>query len=129
QYQGLIDNSPQISLIPINYKRNGFNVDERMDFSKIPQVGYTTDAYLAFLASKYTENIGERTMSLKEGLQGTFENYNADAAEITANMRSSLSVSAGLEHLVHNLAAIIGGGVSVANAGNNGGFLGNTRKE
>lgn len=129
QYQGLIDNAPQISLIPINYKRNGFNIDERMDFQKIPQVGYTTDAYLAFLASKYTENIGERTMSLKEGLQGTFENYNADAAEITANMRSSLSVSAGLEHLVHNLAAIIGGGVSVANAGNNGGFLGNTRKE
>ena len=32
QYQGLIDNAPQISLMPINYKRNGFNSDERMDF-------------------------------------------------------------------------------------------------
>ena len=118
QYQGLIDNAPQISLIPINYKRNGFNIDERMDFQKIPQVGYTTDAYLAFLASKYTENIGERTYSFGEGLRQTNEDTE------TANNPPAY----GLEGILYAASTTIGGIMNAFSQLGEGGFS-STRKE
>lgn len=118
QYQGLIDNAPQISLIPINYKRNGFNIDERMDFQKIPQVGYTTDAYLAFLASKYTENIGERTYSFGEGLRETNEDTEA------ANNPPAY----GMEGVLYAFSNAIGGVMNAFSRLGEGGFS-STREE
>lgn len=118
QYQGLIDNSPQISLIPINYRRNGFDVNERMDFQKIPQVGYTTDAYLAFLASKYTENIGERTYSFGEGLRETNEDKE------TANNPPAY----GMEGVLYAFSNAIGGVMNAVSRLGEGGFS-STREE
>lgn len=103
QYQGMIDNNPQISLIPLNYKRNGFNVDERMDFSKIPQVGYTTDAYLAFLASKYTENIGGRTYTFAEGFRQMDEGVRPSSEGLDGFSKAVQDTISGIGTLIGNV--------------------------
>ena len=37
------------------------NIDERLTFGAFPQVGFTTDAYLTFLSSQYTQSLQART--------------------------------------------------------------------
>ena len=76
KYIPLLDGTPMVSLVPMNYldhftdgvvvsgDPNTYNVDERIDIHQIPQVGYTTDAYLAFLNSQYAQNIASRTNNL-----------------------------------------------------------------
>lgn len=66
QYAATLDGIPAVYALPINYKMEGINAEQRMEYNQIPQVGYTTDSYLAFLASKYTENIGNRTLNRTE---------------------------------------------------------------
>lgn len=65
-YLPMVDNSPMACLVPINYRREGLNQSERIDCHQIPQIGYTTDSFLAFVASQYNMNIATRTDTVSE---------------------------------------------------------------
>lgn len=68
-----LDGLPEIALVPENYKFKylssgswdystiNLNIDERLTFGAFPQVGFTTDAYLTFLSSQYSQNLQART--------------------------------------------------------------------
>lgn len=79
-YVPMLDGSPMISLVPFKYRRNGLNPEERIDITMIPQVGYTTDAYLAFLAQQYNMNLGSRTDTLSEGINQMIDSRAAKTA-------------------------------------------------
>lgn len=72
-YVAMMDGVPSVSIVPVDYRRNGLNPDERMDCRQIPQIGYTTDSYLAFLASQYNMNIAGRTDSLSEDVNSMID--------------------------------------------------------
>lgn len=65
-----LDGLPAISLIPQQYNitisntENGLqelNVNERIDVVNIMQLGYSSDAFLAYLSSQYAKTVGNRT--------------------------------------------------------------------
>lgn len=68
-YLTLFDNLPMSCLIPVNYLYLGCNEEERMDCVQIPQVGYSTDAYLAFIANQMSKNLQEHTGTVYDSLQ------------------------------------------------------------
>lgn len=68
-YLTLFDNLPMSCLIPVNYMYLGCNEEERMDCVQIPQVGYSTDAYLAFIANQMSKNLQEHTETVYDSLQ------------------------------------------------------------
>ena len=65
------DPMPIVSLFPLNYdymrtgagtdSRLNYNVDERMDYGYLPQVGYCIDSYLTFLSNQYMQECATRT--------------------------------------------------------------------
>lgn len=62
------DPLPMISLFPVRYtilktgdSKVECNVDERIDYGYLPQVGYCTDAYLTFLSNQYMQECATRT--------------------------------------------------------------------
>lgn len=63
-YMALFDGPPMTTLIPRNYGTDGPCMSYRLDMTNFPQVGYTTDAYLAFLSTQYQQNLANRTNSL-----------------------------------------------------------------
>lgn len=65
-YLPIIDNAPMVTLVPVNYRREGFNQEERIDCRQIPQIGYTTDSFLSFLSSQYNMNLASRTDTFGE---------------------------------------------------------------
>lgn len=79
-YISLLDGAPMVTLVPFKYRRTGLNPDERIDCTQVPQIGYTTDAYLSFLASRYTQNISNRTDSLSEDLNTMIDKHAANTA-------------------------------------------------
>lgn len=87
-YVPMFDGAPMISLIPINYLREGVNPEERVDILTVPQIGYTTDAYLAFLASQYNMNLSSRTDSLAEDVNSTIDRMAGRAYDKAAEGRN-----------------------------------------
>lgn len=73
-----LDGVNMISILPYGYKEfknNGGNLEnlnygERIDFNNIGQVGFATDAYLAFQSNQYAKTLQERTVSKAAALTG-----------------------------------------------------------
>ena len=82
-YLTLFDNLPMSCLIPINYMYRGCNEEERMDCVQIPQVGYSTDPYLAFINNQMTKNLQEHTGTVYDSLQEKI--FNATPREWSEN--------------------------------------------
>lgn len=99
---------PTMSLVPFDYKYNGdipvggiigmlttdmyqLNPQERLEFTEYPQLGFMTDGYTSYLASKYNEiqarhSVSEQT-SHKEMLnRKRLENAKGIASAITDNI-------------------------------------------
>ena len=91
EYISTLDGTPSVSVVPVLYKVNfGWNINERIDNHNIPQLAYSTDAYLSFLSNQYQKTVGNLTMrkqvtdamnwvkagtsTAKAGLQLGFEN-------------------------------------------------------
>lgn len=99
-YIALLDGAPMFTLVPFKYRRHGLNQEERIDCLQMPQIGYTTDAYLAFLASRYNQNLASRTDSLSEDLNTMIDNraintakesgLNAAGSDWLSSMRNQL---------------------------------------
>lgn len=86
-----LDGSPMTSLCPVDYEKSGvieqeiFNTEERIDCKQIPQVGYTTDAYLAFIASQMNMNIATRTNNVSEQVNQGIDKAWVDTQNLYAN--------------------------------------------
>lgn len=82
QYLALFDGAPMVSLVPVDYKREGTNPDERIDIHQIPQIGYSTDAFLSFMATQYNMNLASRTNTVNEkmnsGLDSVVSSFKKD---------------------------------------------------
>lgn len=124
QYKLVIDGVPIISFIPKDYKmlnneqdiNEAFpNFDERMDITNIPQIGYMTDAFLSYLSSVYSSNIGSRTqtseiMNKVKAFGGGFFGDIADAFNMTKSIMTAgksdneLDLIGGVAGSVGNLA-------------------------
>lgn len=112
KYVALFDGPPMVSLIPYGYKRTSLNQEERIDCHQIPQIGYTTDAYLAFLASQYNMNIANRTDSLSEDLNSLVDSRAAKSAN-----SNGLGVSTDWLSSMRNQLASMGNAVGSALSG------------
>lgn len=119
-YAALFDGAPMVSLIPINYRRKALNPEERIDCHQIPQIGYTTDAYLAFLASQYNMNIASRTDSLSEDLNSMIDKRAADTARDSDNVPGTDFISG-----IRNQLSSMGNIVSDITSGNYTGMASN----
>lgn len=53
----IFDGVPQSSLVPLDYEMDGENIEERIDGGLIPQVGYTTDAFLSYLSKQNSQSL------------------------------------------------------------------------
>lgn len=71
----LLDGVPSTMIVPVNYKINAWNIDERMEIHTFPQIGFCTDAYQAFLGSQSIQNIGSRTVTLNEAAKSGFADF------------------------------------------------------
>jgi len=88
------NSQPIVSLIPMNYKMktpgntvfvsDAFkpNVYERLDFSSVPQVPYTTDAFLAGLAAANADILASRTVENENQLLHTKNQLDYSANDI-----------------------------------------------
>lgn len=83
RYLPMFDGAPCSALVPENYKQfweigsSQLNINERIECHQFPQVGYTTDAYLTFLASQYQMNISSRTSNLAESANSAIDKWAA----------------------------------------------------
>lgn len=77
---------PVWSFAPKNYKNNdGYNYYERIDFSNIPQISFSSDAYLAYLSAQYSNAIQTNTRSGMANLRaGAFNSLMNTASPITS---------------------------------------------
>lgn len=93
-YFPLFEGTPMTSCMPINYRHSTkelYNSEERIDCHQIPQIGYNTDSYLAFLASQYNMNIASRTNTIGENV-----NQVIDKAYGSDNMLTKILGSIGM---------------------------------
>ncbi len=78
---GTINGQPCMMILPYYYKNGsykgdsgsniwslfnlssmlGYNIAERLEFNSFSQIGFVTDAYLAYLGEQYTQNLQNRT--------------------------------------------------------------------
>lgn len=85
-----LDSAPQATLAPLNYRainnptetiKTKANFDERFDIPEIPQVAYTTDAYLSYVSACLAEQMGSYSASTfkdlthEPGFFGNIANY------------------------------------------------------
>lgn len=67
-----MDSSPVVSVSPLGYKqtrvqgKQSFNIEERLDITSIPQLAYTTDAYLAYVGQQYTSMASSTTLPAQQ---------------------------------------------------------------
>lgn len=104
-----LDSAPVVSIIPYQYNENyvsinekfKYNLKERIDVDSIPQIAYTTDAYLSYvsesLAGKLSEKQTYETDLISQGVSpldysGTFSNV---FKSIGSGMKSSLQRAGG----------------------------------
>lgn len=131
----LFDNVPSTMIVPVNYKMDGYNIDERMEYHAIPQIGFSTDAYQAFLGSQAINNISGRTATLANSameaannignkLQQFRETGFGQALAATSPLFNLLSSEAGQNFAVSAAPAVssaISGGVSGFSTGGKAG--------
>ena len=115
-----LDGLPEIALVPENYKFKylatgtwdfsviNMNIDERLTFGAFPQVGFTTDAYLTFLSSQYTQNLQSRTYLADQ----TF--YTSKVGKVIGEFSNALSQS-GVGTSKLNPLGIITGAINATN--------------
>lgn len=77
---------PVWSFAPKGYKNDGdYNYYERIDFSNIPQISFSSDAYLAYLSGQYSNAIQTNTRSGMANLSvGAFNSLMNTASPITS---------------------------------------------
>lgn len=75
RYIPMFDNVPMASLVPIHYKIAGSNEEERIDNKNFPQVGYASDAYLAYVANRLNSNLIDNTGTYKDALITKLNEY------------------------------------------------------
>lgn len=77
---------PVWSFAPKGYKNDGdYNYYERIDFSNIPQISFSSDAYLAYLSGQYSNAIQTNTRSGMANLRaGAFNSLMNTASPITS---------------------------------------------
>lgn len=63
-----LDNRPYVAFVPYNYLTVGYNWDKRIEFANFPQAGYTTDAFLSYLATQYQQSLREQTNTISSGM-------------------------------------------------------------
>lgn len=68
KYMTLFDNNPMTSLVPVGYNISGANAGERIDDTEFPQIGYSTDAYLAFINNQMSKNLLEKTGTVQDSI-------------------------------------------------------------
>lgn len=96
RYLTLFDNVPMTSLVPIDYKIEGANVDERIDCVQFPQVGYSTNTFDAFVANQMSKNLQERTGTFFDNASSAF---NAESFEYHGGGLGKGSYTPGLQGL------------------------------
>lgn len=74
RYLTLFDNIPMTSLIPMNYKIQGANMEERIDCYEFPQIGYTTNTFDSFVANQMSKNLQAHTGTIGESVSEAFSN-------------------------------------------------------
>lgn len=87
-----LDGVNTISAIPYGYREfkeggsnlENLNYNERLDFNNIAQIGYSSDAFLAYVSNQYAKTIENRSISVSSAMQGklqTAENYGSEKPE------------------------------------------------
>lgn len=127
EYIPCFDGSPSISMVPIRYKSNsagtnatigGFgNIAERIDCNMIPQVGYTTDAYLSFLGAQYAANVSQRKNTLGETMAKGVYNYAAPTEDNPTSLLGLKNIIASAGGTVLSGAANVGANMAMGNTG------------
>lgn len=128
QFFALFDGSPMTSMVPLNYRRTGLNQEERIDCHQIPQVGYATDSYLAFLASQYNMNLASRTDTVGESLNdvvdkgiGWLRNKESEGSAIAG---LGADVVSAIQGSANTLIPAAAGAIASASYGNVAGAVG-----
>lgn len=94
----LFDGSPMTSCMPVDYMKvtpESLNSEERIDCHQIPQVGYVTDAYLAFIASQMNMNIASRTNNVSEAVNSLIDSRMRETQQTGENVFTSAALGAG----------------------------------
>lgn len=135
QVVATFDNAPFVSVVPVGYCRKGennsvtanMNLAERLDITNIPQIAYTTDAYLAFLGQQYTSQLATNTVksaSLKSR-QKEQKVDNSSFSSIIGGIKSAVE-NEGLKGLTdyasNSMQQLIGGKQGKAAVENQGGI-------
>lgn len=114
------NNQPVVSLVPLNYKMifpapkvgsDKPNIFERLDLSAIPQVPYSTDAWLAGLAAANADILSQRTIDTQNALT-----HLANQNNLT---RTDLQWGQGMVHGAQTLQDLMGAGATLVGVGTN----------
>lgn len=81
--------TPELSLVPMYYKRKGagatrlHNFSERLTFNAIPQMPYTTDSFLASLAAANADILARRTASASYDIDNAMKQMGYAQTDLT----------------------------------------------
>lgn len=81
-YFPIFDTFPMSSLMPGEYdavNKEVVNYEERIDNFNFPQISYTTDAFLSYIASQHTSAIASRSNTVGESIQSAIDRGMNDA--------------------------------------------------
>lgn len=119
KYMTLFDNVPMTSLVPVGYNISGANANERIDDMEFPQIGYITDAYLAFINNQMSKNLIEKTGTVQDSIVDSIVNAKNDLNTYEYKTRDRMAP--GMQGLkdawndaTHELASIGNGAASDA---------------
>lgn len=104
----ILDGVPKISMMPQHYRYSGadtrgIDISDRLDCTPFPQVPYSTDAYLAHLATVYSNAIGSNTRSTEQMIAaqqlqsttGTISRVLKDAFGVVGGGYGALAIGSG----------------------------------
>lgn len=97
-YIPMIDSMPSAVMMPIGYRYSGFNMEERIDCSQFPQIGYTTSAYKSFVAAQMCEAISKKkNTAIENARQYAAKMFNSanEQADFVAGQKPNESGSQG----------------------------------
>lgn len=124
RYVFALDGNAFASVVPENYRifyndENVANVGERIDIRAIPQLGYTTDAFLAFIGSQYQATFSNMTtmekgvQSVKNSVPGlAVQGAIAGIGEV-ANFASGMGAKGALVQSVNSISNIFQQGMEI----------------
>lgn len=87
---GSFNGFPFLSLVPYNYgqgnpsavifDKTGFDITERLDYTEVPQLSYTTDGFLSYISSQYQQAQANQSTPVQLARMGEFMGGAATAA-------------------------------------------------